>query len=43
MCLSLHCHHRIDSCIRMGSDESHLNVSLIVRGEVTRLSTDHNF
>ena len=22
--LSLHCHHQIDSCIKMGSDESHL-------------------
>ena len=29
--LSLHCHHQNDSCIKMGSDESHLNVSLIVR------------
>ena len=29
--LSLHCHHRNDSCIKMGSDESHFNVSLIVR------------
>ena len=34
--LSLHCHHRNDSCIKMGSDESHFNVSLIVRDEVTR-------
>ena len=24
--LSLHCHHQNDSCIKMGSDESHLNV-----------------
>ena len=32
--LSLHCHHRNDYCIKMGSDESHLNVSLIVRNEV---------
>ena len=29
--LSLHCHHQIDSCIKMGSDESHFNVSLVVR------------
>ena len=28
--LSLHCHHQNDSCINMGSDESHFNVSLIV-------------
>ena len=35
--LSLHCHHQSDSCIKMGSDESHFNVSLIiVRDEVTR-------
>ena len=25
--LSLHCHHQNDSCIRMGSNESHFNVS----------------
>ena len=29
--LLLHCHHQNDSCIEMGSDESHFNVSLIVR------------
>ena len=35
---SLHCHHQNDSCIKMGSDESHFNVSLIVRDKVpTRL------
>ena len=34
--LSLHCHHQNDSCIEMGSDESHFNVSLIVRDKVTR-------
>ena len=34
--LTLHCHHRNDSCIKMGSDESHFNVSLIVRDKVTR-------
>ena len=34
--LSLHCHHQDDSCIKMGSDESHFNVSLIVRDKVTR-------
>ena len=32
--LSLHCHHQNDSCITMGSDESHFNVSLIVRDKV---------
>ena len=34
--LSLHCHHQHDSCIKMGSDESLINVSLIVRDKVTR-------
>ena len=34
--LSLHCHHENDSCIKMGSDESHFNGSLIVRDEITR-------
>ena len=26
--LSLQCHHQNDSCINMGSDESHFNVSV---------------
>ena len=34
--LSLHCHHQNDFCIKMGSDENHFNVSLIVRDKVTR-------
>ena len=34
--LSLHCHHQNDPCIKMGSDDSLFNVSLIVRDEVTR-------
>ena len=34
--LSLHCHHQNHFCIKMGSDESHFNVSLIVRDKVTR-------
>ena len=33
---SLHCHHQNDTCIKMGSDESHFNVSLIVRDKVAR-------
>jgi len=33
--LSLHCHHQNDSCIKMGNDKSHFNVSLIVRDKVT--------
>ena len=32
----LHCNHQNDSCIKMGSDKSHFNVSLIVRDRVTR-------
>ena len=34
--LSLYCHHQNDSCIKMGSDESHFNVSFFVRDKVTR-------
>ena len=34
--LSLHCHHQNDSRIKMGSDESHFYVPLIVRDKVTR-------
>ena len=34
--LSLHCHHRDDFCIKMGSDQSHFNVSLTVKDKVTR-------
>ena len=34
--LSLHCYHQNNTCIKMGSDESHFNVSLIVRDKVTR-------
>ena len=32
----LHCHHQNDFCIKVGSDESHFNVSLTVRDKVTR-------
>ena len=34
--LSLQCLHQNDSYIKMGSDESHFNVSLIVVDKVTR-------
>ena len=34
--LSLHCHNQNDFCIKVGSDESHFNVSLIVKDKVTR-------
>ena len=42
--LSLHCHHRNDSYIRMGSDESHFNVSIKSDGQSHKtVSTNHNF
>ena len=41
--LSLHSQHQNDSCIEMGSDESHFNVLLTVWDKVTRLSRDHHF
>ena len=42
--LSLHCHHQNDSCIKMGSDESHFNVSVGSDGESHKtVSTNHNF
>ena len=34
--LTLHRHHQNDFCIKMVSDESHFNISLIVRDKVTR-------
>ena len=34
--MSLYCHHQNHTYIKMGSDESHFNVSLIVRDKVTR-------
>ena len=41
--LSLHCHHQNDSCIKMGSDESHFNVSVRSDGQSHKtVSTDQN-
>ena len=41
--LSLHCHHQNDSCIKMGSDESHFNVSVGSDGQSHRtVSTNYN-
>ena len=41
--LLLHCHHQNDSCIRMGSNESHFNVSVGSDGQSHRtVSTNHN-
>ena len=35
--LSLHCHHQNDSCIKMGSVESHFNVSVGSVGQEVQL------
>ena len=41
---SLHCHHQNDFCIKMGSDESHFNVSVGSDGQSHKaVSTKHNF
>ena len=41
--LSLHCHHQNDSCIKIGSDESHFNVSVGSDGQSHKtVSTNHN-
>ena len=41
--LSLHCHHQNDFCIKMGSDQSHFNVSVRSDGQSHKtVSTNHN-
>ena len=41
--LSLHCHHQNDSCIKMGSDENHFNISVGSDGQSHKtVSTNHN-
>ena len=41
--LSLHSHRQNDSCIKMGSDERHFNVSVGSDGQSRRtVSTNHN-
>ena len=41
--LSLHRHHQNDFCIKMGSDESHFNVSVGSDGQSHKaVSTNHN-
>ena len=41
--LSLHCHHQDDSCIKMGSDERHFNISVGSDGQSHKtVSTNHN-
>ena len=39
--LWLHCHHQNDSCTKVGSDESHLNVSLTVRNKTVSQDSVH--
>ena len=39
----LHCHHQNDSCIKMGSHESHFNVSVGSDGQSHKtVSTNHS-
>ena len=41
--LLLHCHHQNDFCIKIGSDESHFNVSVGSDGQSHKtVSTNHN-
>ena len=41
--LSLHCHHQNDFCIKVGSDESHFNVSVGTDGQSHKtVSTNQN-
>ena len=41
--IAIHCHHQNDFCIKMGSDESHFNVSVGSDGRSHRtVSTNHN-
>ena len=41
--LSLHCHQQNDTCIKMGSDESHFNVSVGSDGHSHKtVYTGHN-
>ena len=41
--LLLHCHHQNDSCIKMGNEESHFNVSVGSDGQSHKtMSTNHN-
>ena len=41
--LSLHCQHQNDSCIKMGSDDCHFNVSVGSDGQSHKtVSTNHS-
>ena len=41
--LSLHCHHQNDFCTKMGSDESHFNVSEGGDGQSHKTVSTNNF
>ena len=41
--LSLHCHHQNDFLIKVGSYESHFNVSYCEGQSHKTMSADHNF
>ena len=41
--ITIHCHNQNDSCIKVGSDESHFNVSVGSDGQSPKtVSTNHN-
>ena len=41
--IAIRCHHQNDSCIKVGSDESHFNVSVGSDGQSHKtVSTNHN-
>ena len=40
--LSLYCHHQKDSCIKIGSNESHFNVFINCEGQSHKVSTNHS-
>ena len=40
--IAIYCHHQNDSCIKMGSDESHFDVSLTVKHRHKTVSTNHD-
>ena len=41
--ITIHCHNQNDSCIKVGSDESHFNVSVGSDGQSHKtVSTNHN-
>ena len=41
LCLTLHCHRQNDFHIKIGSDESHFNVSLTIKGRWSRKTCVH--